>query len=463
MPERIALALLALAACCGSAEARVRNDGATLVRAIRNDDVVATQAALAVHGSANQRLDFGATPLAMAVNTQDPALVEVLLAAHARPNVADADGVTPLALACELGNPAIVTKLLDAHADVRAAAPDGTTPLAVCARFGPAEAVTRMLAMGARADTPDSRGQTPLMWAASTGHLEAIAALLKAGADVNRVANGGFTPLFFAIKSGVPAATQVLLAAGAKADYRGPEHTSALQLALYQHNYGAAALLVPGADLAERDREGRTPLAAAAEGGDTALIALLIAQGAAVNALTAKSRITWVTEANFGMAPPPVPPTPPLLIAAQHGRAEAMTLLAAHGADSRFVAADGSNVVLAATLGRSVAALAVALALAPNANAADASSATALHRLAGGTDFPDLADMVRLLAAHGGRADIANTKGVTAAAIASGGRSEVKAIFSTIFPDGAGKMPANAGGPQLAAAVTQIKAEAKRR
>ncbi|RZF64516.1 ankyrin repeat domain-containing protein [Sphingomonas populi] len=453
MPDRarIALALAAVALWSGAAQARKPVDAGALVRAITADDLAATQAALAAQADPNAPLDYSATPLALAVNTQDPALVAALLAAHAKPNTADADGVTPLALACELGNAAIVSHLLDAHADVRAAAPDGTRPLAICARFGPADAVARMLAAGAAPDTPDARGQTPLMWAASVGRTEAIAALLKAGADANRISKGDFTPLFFAIKSGIPAATAALLAAGAKADYRGPENTSALQLALYQHSYGAAALLVPyGFDLAARDREGKTPLDAAAEGGDATLVKLLLARGADANALSGPSTIKWVTEANFGQPPPPVPPTPPLLWAAQSGHAEAMAALLAGGADPHFVAADGTNVVLAAAKGGSDAALRLALQVAPNVDVANANGFTALHILVGGRPFPELAAMLRTLAAHSARTDLKSKYG-TAAEIAAKGLNEVKAIFVETFPDGAGAKPVNRGGQQLAA------------
>jgi ankyrin repeat protein len=410
----------------------------TLPRAIRANDVAAVQAALDRHEDPNQRLAFGATPLGWAVDTQNPDLVAALLVGGARPGVADIDGITPLALACELGNPAIVTKLLDAHADVRAARPDGTTALMVCARFGPADAVARMLAAGAAADHPDSRGQTPLMWAAAAGRVEAIALLLKAGADPNRVTKAGFTPLFFAIKSGAAPAVATLLAAGARSDYRGPENTGAAQLALYQHAYAAAALIVErGADLAERDRTGQQLLHAAAEGGDTALVALLLAKGADPNALTGPSRIHWVTEANFGMPPPPVPPTPPLLLAAAAGHTGVMKLLLAAGADPRFVTEDGTNIVLAAARGGSAAALEAALAIAPDANVANARGLTALHLLVGGGVTPELGAMLRLLAAHGARPDIKSKRGATAAAMAADGLTEVKTIFEQVFPAGA--------------------------
>ena len=123
-----------------------------------------------------------------------------------------------------------------------------------------------------------------------------MAMLIKVGADVNRVSKGGFTPLFFAIKSGALPATEMLLAAGARSDWRGPENTSAAQLAVYQNNLAAAAAFVArGAVVSERDRTGRQLLHAAAAAGDVGLVRLLLAKGADPNGLTGPSRITWVT------------------------------------------------------------------------------------------------------------------------------------------------------------------------
>jgi len=219
---------------------------------------------------------------------------------------------------------------------------------------------------------------------------------------------------------------------------RRPENTSAAQLAAYQHNYAAAALMVArGADVTERDRNGNQLLHAAAEAGDTALVSLLLAKGADPNGLTGPSRIKWVTEANFGVPPPPVPPTPPLLLAAAHGHEAAMKLLLAARANPRFVAEDGTNVVLAAAQGGSAAALELALSIAPDANVANANGATPLHILVGGGVQPELGAMMQTLAAHGARTDVKNKYGLTAATMAVSGLTDVKAIFLKTFPDGA--------------------------
>ena len=459
MPElgRALAISCALVAGCGTVHAKAIGGDDALQQAIRADDLAGAAAALSDHADPNQRLAFGATPLGWAVDKQNPAMVELLLAKGATPNTSDTDGVTPLALACELGNASIVAQLLTAHADVRTARPDGTTPLHICARYGPAAAVAAMLAAGAQADGIDDRGQTPLMWAAASGRIEAIRLLVGAGADVNRVSKGGFTPLFFSIKSGVVPATEMLLAAGAKADYRGPENTSAAQLAVYQKNYGAAALMVArGADLTERDRTGEQLLHAAAASGDGALVSLLLAKGADPNALTGPSRIKWVTEANFGRPPPPVPPTPPLLIAAANGQEATMKALLAAGANPRFVAADGTNLVLAAAQGDSAAVLELALSLAPDVNIVNANGETPLHLLVSGGVRPELAAMMGILAAHGARTDIKSKNHMTAAEMADGGLTEVRAIFLEHFPEASGTKLANAvGKPAPVQAITK--------
>jgi ankyrin repeat protein len=449
-----ALAGLSLSAQIPPASAHGAADAA-LRTAIADGDDARALAALAAGADPDLRGNFGATPLAWAVERHSADLVAALLKAGAKPDLADIDGVTPLGLACELGDGARVDQLLDAHAGVVATRPDGVTPLAICARFAPSETVAQLLARGAAPDPVDAQGQTPLMWAASANRADSVALLLKAGADVNRRTRAGFTPLAFAIKSGQADALRLILAAGGRDDWRGPEHTSALQLALYQKNTGAAALLLArmadaGPALGEYDREGHLPLHVAAGLGEPMLVGMMLAKGADANALSAASKITWVTEANFGLAPRPVPPTPALLMAAAHGDDATMKLLLAAGANPRFVTSDGINVVLAATQGGKVAALDLALGLAPDANVAGPMGMTPLHMLATGlatsVDHSQRLAMLRLLAAHGARSDIPSkpmgfgekgkteNQGKTSAQMAAEGVTEVREDFQTVFP-----------------------------
>lgn len=411
-----------------------------LARAIELDDVDGARLALAAHAAPNRRLDYGATPLLQAVDRQDAPLVTLLLGAGADPNLADEEGLSPLTLACQLGSEAVIAPLLAAPGiNPRAALPDGASALHICARYAPASAVAHLLAAKVPADAPDSRGQTPLMWAAMGGKADSIALLLKAGARVDAVTKAGFTPLLFAIKSGNLAATETLLAAGADAAHRGPKNTNALQLALYQKHWAIAALLAARLPdhsplLAERDDQGLPPLNAAAIGGDTALLTALLAKGADANLLSGPSTITWVTEANFGMPPAPVPPTPPLLLAAQNGQSAAMKLLIKAGADPKFIAADGNNLIISAAQGGHADALALAIATGPDVNLADAKGTTALHVLASGGYSPQLAPMLALLRDHGARTDLPDGHGKTATMLADNALKEVKTAFAATFP-----------------------------
>lgn len=416
-----------------------------VARAIAEDDPAALAAALGLgakaNALANAALEYGETPLARAVETQDPALVDVLLKAGAKTDRADALGVTPLLLACERGNGAIVAALVAAGAPVDQSNADAITPLAMCARFADGEAVRALLARGAAVESADLRGQTPLMWAASAGQLDAVSALLAAGAQVNRETANGFTPLFFALGSGKANVASALIAAGADVKHRGPESTSALQMALYQKNWAAAEELVRlgGGDVSEPDREGRRPLHVAAAAGQGSLVAALLERGAEVDALSGPSKITWVTEANFGMPPPPVQPTTALMAAAKAGQADVMWQLVRAGANEHFVDGAGVNLVLAAAQGRDPTALTLAIELVGDsgggANAADKTGATPLHMLAGGPFFPELPAMLRVLAAHGAKADIPNAKGKTALQVLADGLATVQAAFHDVFPD----------------------------
>lgn len=420
--RRLAFAALLLAP---SAQAQ------DLAEAIRLGDARGVSASLA---QANKPLAYGETPLMLAVSHQDGQAVRALIHAKAQVNAVDQDGVSALWLACELGDAGVIGALLDAGADPRLARSDGSSALHVCARFAPTSVVERM-AHGA-VDRRDARGQTPLMWAASSGRAEVVTALLRAGASVKAVSQGGFTPLLFAVKSGSVAAVSALLAAGADASARGPENTSAAQLAAYQGRWDVLTLLVSrgGVDLGEQDREGWLLLHRAAAGGDAGLIRLLIAKGAAIEGLSGPSRITWVTEANFGVAPPPVPPKTPILMAAEAGQAEAIKALIAAGAKADFIAADGENLLIAAARSQKLAALEVALSALGKPDLADAKGNSALHVLAGSRPAADLAMMFASLAKAGANPDLANARGATPAQIARHSPTPVRQAFEAAFP-----------------------------
>ncbi|MEM6913571.1 MAG: ankyrin repeat domain-containing protein [Pseudomonadota bacterium] len=437
-------AAVVLAACGGSFEPddTVSRRSATLIdldRAVRLGDLASVEKAIAQGADVNARLTYGATALMWAIDSQDLNITIALLNAGADPNLTDDDGATALMISCELGGDAIVERLIEAKVNVNQARADGVGPLAVCARHASTATVSQLIASGADVTTIDAAGRTPLMWAASGGKAGSVRALAEAGADVNATSNAGFSPLFFAIKSHDLETLKTMLALGGDASHIGPKNTTAVQLAVYQKNFDAVRILMKeGVSLTALDRHGYSLLHAASAAGDTGLVKLLIDAGSNPNQRTGPSQITYVTEANFGVPPPDIPPLTPFLLAAENGHAAVMHALLDGGADPAFVDGDGRNVLHAAAKGGSTEALSLALSLAPDPNMTTDNGATPLHLLlwfASGEpkDAEETEAMMRILADAGARTDITNGRGRTAEAAAFEGLASIQSIFVDVF------------------------------
>jgi ankyrin repeat protein len=387
----------------------------------------------------NARLPDGSLPLAWAAELQDADALRLLLDHGAAPDDsrAGANDFAPLLVACLHPDAAVLDALLDAGADVTATARDGLPVLAACAGSAPARIVERMLDAGAPVDSADADGQTPLMWAAAHGRTSTFEVLVTRGADVNRSTAAGFTPLFFAIRSGDAGIAARALAAGGDVTHRTPDGTTALQLALYQDNTGFARQLVehgaPGVDLAAVDLNGRLPLHAAVLSGDEALVAVLLAAGADVNAITGPSSVEWRFESNFRAGRYEWPARSALALAAEQGRPALMRTLAAAGADPAWRDDSGDTLVHLAVASGMPEALEAALSLTPDADVPGARGDTPLHRALKRVTGSALDAMLATLARHGARTDIANEAGETPADIAADEHFKGRTIFASLF------------------------------
>ena len=132
---------------------------------------------------------------------------------------------------------------------------DGRTPLHIAASLGDEETAALLLAKGADPNIENFMDGTPLHAAAVMDHAAIIALLIKSGADVNAHSKiyGGNTPLHLAAFGGFVDVATLLLDAGACLECR--------------NNAGSD-----------------TPLTAVARKGNDAIVALLLARGAEVDA-----------------------------------------------------------------------------------------------------------------------------------------------------------------------------------
>lgn len=159
--------------------------------------------------------------------------------------------ITPLHEAAAAGLTEAVELLVAAGADVNAADSSGQTPLCSCAD---AETAKMLIAKGARADVRNRRGETPL-----------------------HVVSGR--------KKTSPALVEFLVSSGLAADARDGDEETPLFAAASNSPEMVSALLAAKADPNARDSRQETPLHRAVRSDNPASAGLLLAAGAAVDAV----------------------------------------------------------------------------------------------------------------------------------------------------------------------------------
>ena len=146
------------------------------------------------------------------------------------------------------------------------------TPLTRAAARNDVAALRHLLDDGHEADEGGD-SWTALIWASRSGSIEAINLLLDAGADVNRPGSTGddwdATPLQHAILQRQTAAVRALLDRGADLNLgAGPGSLAPLFLAAGDTDPAILKLLLAhGADPADEDENGATPLSRAVSAG----------------------------------------------------------------------------------------------------------------------------------------------------------------------------------------------------
>ncbi len=157
----------------------------------------------------------------------------------------------------------------------------GNTPLHFCQLPSRIAIASYLLEHGADANARNRDHRTPLHEAAAVGNASFSRLLLDHQADINATDSYGFTPTAWAIVQGQEDHALWLLSQGADAGIRNADGRSLVWLSA---QFGQArlleALIKAGQDVNLSDRRKVSPLMAAQERKDEAIIKLLVAAGA---------------------------------------------------------------------------------------------------------------------------------------------------------------------------------------
>ena len=203
-------------------------------------------------------------------------LVSKLLQFRACIDQADCLGRSALFVAAGAGNTGIVECLTDGNADCNLANWRGQTPLWAACQRGQEAAARCLLAARADHEKADKQQQSPLWAACDSGHAAVVELLIGVRAECEQPSCDGWTPLYAACCKTHEAVVAVLLAARVHCEPADTQRTPLLA-ACESRNLALVQLLVKShADVNETDADGQTPLLTACRNGSEAIARFVI-------------------------------------------------------------------------------------------------------------------------------------------------------------------------------------------
>ena len=227
--------------------------------------------------------DHNCTPLMLAIENGHTNTVNVLIQYGANVALTDDSGFTALHYACiDHGSLEVLRYLFENGADVNACS--SVTPLMMAVENGHVSAVTFLTERGADVTLTDECGCKALHYACiNNSSPEVFSCLLEKGADINACLNDGMTPLMIAAEDSLVNVVTFLIKQGANVDLQDSYGKTALHYALGSLNFLfeiLCCLIQKGADVNTGSNDKLTPLMIAAEKGHINALTLLIKFGA---------------------------------------------------------------------------------------------------------------------------------------------------------------------------------------
>ncbi|MBB48674.1 MAG: hypothetical protein CMJ33_09060 [Phycisphaerae bacterium] len=230
-----------------------------------NADWESMKLLLRMGGDVNAKDESGKTVLMLAIEKGlEIGTIVDFIRSGADIDIADGSGRSAIHFAATMRDTAYLDNMIQAGANADAQQLDGRTPLhnAIISKNLPATVL--LINAGANLESLDGQRRTPLAWACKLGLADEASILIESNADVRTRDIDGNDPMAFALSAPDPACVSLLMTSGVDIDSRDASETgnsSYIDVALQNDDSVAAQRLVDfGADMHQRDEEGRTPL-----------------------------------------------------------------------------------------------------------------------------------------------------------------------------------------------------------
>jgi 7,8-dihydropterin-6-yl-methyl-4-(beta-D-ribofuranosyl)aminobenzene 5'-phosphate synthase len=212
---------------------------------------------------------YARTPLHWTCRYGHTATAKYLLGKGAPIDAQDESANTPAHLAALFNRKDILDLLISQKADLKRGNENKCTPLHLAAQCGSLDAIDILLANNAQIDCKDENGNTPLYSGALNWHDNVVEYLIKKGAGLNVKNNSGQTPFHqFCGLRGRLKIIKMSAEKGADIHTRDNDNKTTLHTSVETWNKHAAIFLMEsGVNHNSQDNQGKTPLHYAVEKG----------------------------------------------------------------------------------------------------------------------------------------------------------------------------------------------------